>query len=146
MGGANKEFLFDPKDPEDLREDEVKPGHRLLIKTAILMADAKKDEINVVQIETEGYKNKQVTMPIVAMMGGKDVQTYVDLLVPSYPATLKLVKGDGPVHLVGCHCVDYYGAQIGDDETEDEDLEEEKTEKEKGTAKSGSGDAEEKKE
>merc|ERR1712243_268726 len=86
-------------------------------------------------IVTEGYKNKQVTMPIVAMMGGKDVQTYVDLLVPSYPATLKLVKGDGPVHLVGCHCVDYYGAQMGDDETEDEDMEAEEQEEESGERK-----------
>ena len=38
----------------------MKPGHRLLIKTAILMPSAKKDEVTVVEVESEGYNKKQV--------------------------------------------------------------------------------------
>merc|ERR1712226_174807 len=88
------------------------------------------DEISVVQIEAEGYQKKQVVLPIVAMKGGRDVQKYVDLLVPTFPATLKLIQGEGPLHLVGCHCVDYYGGQV-DDETEDEEMEAEEAEQDK---------------
>merc|ERR1712098_818041 len=83
------------------------PDHRLLIKTAVLMPEAKKDEITIVQIESKGYDNKQVTLPIVAMKGGSDMQRYVDFLVPSFPATIKLVSGEVPLPLVGSHCVDY---------------------------------------
>ena len=33
---------------------------RLLIKSAILMPTAKKDEVNIVQIESEGYNKEKV--------------------------------------------------------------------------------------
>ena len=39
---------------------QVKPSHRLLIKTAILMPSAKKDEVTVVEIESEGYNKQKV--------------------------------------------------------------------------------------
>ena len=102
-----KEFLWNPGEPADHKEDDPKPGHRLLIKTAILMPEAKKDDVNIIQLECEGYKKKvnvsdsechyifacQVCVPIVAMVGGADVQRYVDLLVPC-PAKLTLVSGE----------------------------------------------------
>merc|ERR1712025_1150667 len=55
-----------------------------------------------------------------AMKGGADLQKYIDVLLPSPPATLKIVRGEGPIHLVGSHCVDYYGFKDEDD-TEDEE-------------------------
>merc|ERR1712243_316844 len=54
------------------------------------------------------------------MKGGADLQRYLDVLIPSPPATLKLVRGEGPIHLVGSHCVDYYRFKDEED-TEDED-------------------------
>merc|ERR1712002_1391579 len=115
LNSETKIFDWAPADPSDEKVDEndeddppVKPGHRLLIKNAILMPEAKKDEVTVVQIECEGYNKKKVVIPVVAMKGGVDHQRYVDLLVPS-PAKLTLLSGEGPVHLVGSHCVDYYG-------------------------------------
>merc|ERR1712098_906656 len=121
--------VWDPKEPEEHKG--VKPGHRLLIKTAVLMPEAKKDEVTVVQIESEGYNKKQVTMPIVAMKGGSDMQKYVDLLVPAFPATIKIIEGSGPLHLVGSHCVDYYSGkddeEASDDETADEEMEQEES-------------------
>merc|ERR1712080_283694 len=50
-----------------------------------------------------------------------DYQKYVDLLVPS-PAKIKLISGNGPVHLTGSHCVDFYG--YGGQEERDEESEE----------------------
>merc|ERR1711970_84162 len=110
LDSETKEYVWDPKEPEDYKG--VKPGHRLLIKTAVLMPEAKQDEVT-----------------IVAMKGGSDMQKYVDLLVPAFPATLKIIEGSGPLHLVGSHCVDYYSGkddeEASDDETADEEMEQE---------------------
>jgi nucleophosmin 3 len=54
------------------------------------------------------------------MKGGLDAQKYVDLLVPSAPATFRLVRGAGPIHLVGSHCVTNYGEAEEDEENQDE--------------------------
>merc|ERR1711864_62094 len=132
LSGESKEFSWSPEDPADTKDDDeadpsVKPGHRLLIKTAILMPTAKKDEVTIVQIEGEGYNKSKVLVPICAMKGGKDSQQYVDLLVPC-PAKLSLMQGEGPIYLVGSHCVDFYGYRdtgAGDDEDEDEATEDE---------------------
>ena len=60
----NKEVLWLPEEPvkegEDEKED-LKPGHRLLIKNAILMPGVEKDAVHVVQIECEGYNSKKVS-------------------------------------------------------------------------------------
>jgi len=130
----NKEFDWNPENPtegpdsnNDDEKEDLKPGHRLLIKTAILMPQTEKDVVNVVQIECEGYNNKKVIVPVVAMKGQVDLQRYVDLLVPC-PAKIKLLSGEGPIHLSGSHCVDYYGYR--GDQGEDEESEEEEEEME----------------
>merc|ERR1712098_725446 len=50
---------------------------------------------------------------------------YVDLLVPCPPAKISLLQGEGPIYLIGSHCVDYDydGYKEGDDDeaTEDEE-------------------------
>merc|ERR1719186_1816164 len=118
----------------------------VLIKSAILMPTAKTDEVTVVQIESEGYNKQKVIVPICAMKGGSDFQQYVDLLVPC-PAKLKLLQGEGPINLVGSHCVDFYGYRdvgAGDSEDEEDDatdndaeMETEDAVKEKGDEKAG---------
>merc|ERR1712000_166522 len=92
-----------------------------------ILPTPKKDEVTIVQIEGEGYNKSKVMVPICAMKGGKDTQQYVDLLVPC-PAKLTLMQGEGPIYLVGSHCVDFYGYRdtgAGDDEDEDEATEDE---------------------
>ena len=83
--------------------------------------------------------SSQVKVPVLAMRGGSDLQTYVDILVPSN-AKLTLVKvsyhsnncladvqldfqqGEGPVHLIGSHCIDFFASMDGEaDDEEDED-------------------------
>merc|ERR1712083_813592 len=47
---------------------------------------------------------------------------YVDLLIPC-PAKLTLLQGEGPINLVGSHCVDFYGYRdlgSGDDDEDEE--------------------------
>merc|ERR1719320_2349994 len=58
-------------------------------------------------------------------MGGNDLQTYIDILVPNN-AKLTLIKGEGPIHLIGSHCIDFYDNMAGeaDSEGEDEEMEE----------------------
>jgi hypothetical protein len=128
LNGETKEFSWNPEDPSDTKDDDdadpsVKPGHRLLIKTAILLPSSKKDEVTVVQIEGEGYNKSKVIVPICAMKGGRDVQQYLDLLVPC-PSKFSLLQGEGPIHLVGSHCVDFFGYRdtgAGDDDDEEDE-------------------------
>merc|ERR1712098_540333 len=104
LTGSNKEFKWAPEEPAEKESSDdnlpIKASHRLLIKSAILMPTAKKDEVTVVQIESEGYKQEKLTVPICVMKGGQDLQTYVDLLVPC-PAKISLLQGEGPIHLIG---------------------------------------------
>merc|ERR1719341_3082399 len=112
------------------------------------MPSAKKDEVTVVQIESEGYNKEKVIVPICAMKGGAELQKYVDLLVPT-PAKLKIIHGEGPINLVGSHCVDYFGFKDeGDDDSEDEEegeTEEEGMETEEEVADKGDKSADAKK-
>merc|ERR1719209_1820419 len=107
---------------DDEKDPSVKPGHRLLIKAAVLMPSAEKDEVTIVQIESEGYKKEKVVVPICAMKGGQNLHQYVDLLVPTQ-AKFSLLQGEGPINLVGSHCVDFFGYRETD-EDEDESAEE----------------------
>ena len=118
-------FAWDPKESEDSAGNKgAVPSHRLLVKTAILMPEAKQYKVDIVEAESEGYNKKQVwdlfemlcalnslqtwqvTRPVVAMKGSVNAQKYMDLLVPSAPATFRLVSGARPLHLVGSHCVE----------------------------------------
>merc|ERR1712243_53189 len=125
-------------------DPSVKPGHRLLIKQAILPPSAKKDEVTIIQLEGEGFNKTKIAVPICAMKGGRDYQQMVDLLVPGN-AKLSLLQGGGPIHLVGSHCVDFYGYKDtgagDDDDEEDENTEGEMKEEAEALAK----DADEKK-
>merc|ERR1712150_398482 len=84
------------------------------------MPSAKMDEVTVVQIESEGYNKKTVTVPICAMKGGQDLQKYIDLLVPGN-AKMKIIHGEGPINLIGSHGVDYYGFKEDEEESDDEE-------------------------
>merc|ERR1711972_1058386 len=63
-------------------------------------------------------------VPILAMKAGNDLQTYVDILVPNH-GKLTLIKGEGPIHLIGSHCIDFFDNMAGeaDFEGEDEEME-----------------------
>merc|ERR1711862_805374 len=116
---------------DDEKDPSVKPGHRLLIKSAILMGSAKTDEVTIVQIESEGYNKQKVVVPFCAMKGGSDLQKYIDLLVPD-KAKITLLQGEGPINLVGSHCVDFFGYRETEDDDDEDESAEEDVDKEKG--------------
>jgi len=148
LGAETKEIRWDP-DSASTDDDgavdgparRVKPSHRLLIKTAVLKPEAKDGEVTVVQVECEGYNSQQVAVPICAMKGGTDLHRYLDVLIPSPPATLKLVRGEGPIHLVGSHCVDYYGFKDEEDTEDEDDGDEEMEAEEESPTKKAKTDA-----
>ena len=54
LTGSNKEYKWSPEIDAEKKDDEevpLKASHRLLVKSAILMPNAKVDEVSVVQIE-----------------------------------------------------------------------------------------------
>merc|ERR1712042_241781 len=133
----NKEYTWAvQEDGNDDSEDEesdppCKPNHRLLIKSALLDPEATKDEVTVLEIETKGYKEQKVIAPFLAMKGGAELQRYVDLLLPD-SAKIRIKRGNGPVTLVGSHCVDFYDYRnmgyAGEDDDDDEESEEDEDE------------------
>merc|ERR1712083_147024 len=145
LSGSAKDYTWNPEDPADTAEDDekdpsVKPGHRLLIKAAVLMPSAKKDEMTIVQIESEGYKKEKVVVPICAMKGGQNLHQYVDLLVPTQ-AKFSLLQGEGPINLVGSHCVDFFGYRETDEDDAQDESAEEDVEMEGDEEKGGESDA-----
>ncbi len=58
----------------------------------------------MVEVEAMGYKS-DVKYPITVLKGGSQHQSLLDLLFPDPPVTFKLVKGSGPIHLLGNHSV-----------------------------------------
>jgi len=121
LSSTTKEFVWDPKEPEEGAGDGAIANHRLLIKTAILMPEAQEGEVTILEVETLGFGKTKVKVPLVAMKGGVDLQKYVDVLLPSAPATIKMVKGNGPIHLVGSHCVEKVVEGLDDEGEEEEE-------------------------
>jgi len=126
LTSTKKEVVWDPKDHGGAG-DGPSPSHRLLIKTAILMPEAKEGEVTIVEVETVGFNKTKVKVPLVAMKGGIDLQKYVDILLPAAPATIKIVQGNGPVHLVGSHCVEKMMEDRDEEEGEEEEAEDDDT-------------------
>merc|ERR1712071_490400 len=52
-----------------------------------------------------GYAQAEIKTLIAVMIQGKDHQRSLDLVFHDAPVKLRLVKGSGPVHLVGAHGV-----------------------------------------
>lgn len=121
----DKNKTTDSWDPDVRTEsNDAAPGYRgehtLLVKQAVLGPEAKEDEINVVEVEAMGYKS-DVKYPITVLRGGVQHQSLLDLLFPDPPVTFKLIKGSGPVHLLGNHSVGSGDGMGEDDEDEMED-------------------------
>jgi len=138
LSGTKREYEWAPEDPSDSADadDSVdedfdpsfKPNHRLLIKSAILHPEAKEGEVTMLQVETTGYNKEKIVSPFVAMKAGSKLQQYVNLLLPD-SATIKIISGEGPITLVGSHCVDFYdGRNMYDDDEEDDEEDAESSE------------------
>ncbi|CAB4064685.1 unnamed protein product [Lepeophtheirus salmonis] len=96
----NKEYVWNPTeiggDKEEAEEDGKEKSK--LVKNAFLSLEAKEGQVNVVNIETLGYKGLEIKCPLVAMKAGTDYQRLVDQEFSS-KVKLTLVHGQGPVQL-----------------------------------------------
>ncbi|XP_029156353.1 nucleoplasmin-like protein isoform X2 [Nylanderia fulva] len=132
LTGADAEETWDPEHKNDDSDtaQHIGADQKLIIKMALLGPEAKPGELNVLQVEAMGLKGP-IKTPIALLEMGKTVQIILDLSFPDPPVTFKLVKGSGPVHIVGHNLL---GAHIEefddiDDEMEEENIDDEDDEK-----------------
>lgn len=126
MNDTNKEIKWEP---DALKENgsfnemslSVKGEHTLIIKQALLGPSAKDSEVNVIEVETTGYKGS-IKQPIVALVGKKKSHLLLDLNFPDPPVILRLVEGHGPVHISGNHVINAEQYNDEDDDEDDDDL------------------------
>jgi len=142
LDSKTKEIEWNPEKnfPKEEKEEGIPvPRHSLMIKQAILSHEASDGEVAVVEAEAMGYAQANIKTLIAVMVQGKDHQRSLDLVFHDAPVKLRLVKGSGPVHLVGAHGVAYrYVGDDDDDDDEDgmegeEDVDEEDLEEEEDT-------------
>jgi nucleophosmin 3 len=79
-----------------------------MIKQAILSHEAAEGEMAVIEAEAVGYAQANIKTLISVLVQGKDHQQSLDLVFHDAPVKLRLIKGSGPVHLVGAHGVGMY--------------------------------------
>lgn len=128
LDSKTKEIEWNPEKnfPKEEKEDGMPiPRHSLMIKQvciicyliiwipliyffyskAILSHEAADGEVAVVEAEAVGYAQANIKTLISVLVQGKDHQRSLDLVFHDAPVKLRLVKGSGPVHLVGAHGV-----------------------------------------
>jgi len=131
LDAKTKEIEWNPANlPKDEKVEGIPiPRHSLMIKQAILSHEAADGELAVVEAEAMGYAQANIKTLIAVMAQGKEHQRSLDLVFHDAPVKLRLVKGAGPVHLVGAHGVAYRYVEDEDDD-DDEDMDEEDIEEE----------------
>jgi len=123
LDAKTKEIEWNPEKnfPKDEKESDGMPipRHSLMIKQAILSHEAASGEVNVIEAEALGYAQTNIKTLISVLVEGKDHQRSLDLVFHDAPVKLRLVKGSGPVHLVGAHGVAY--RYMGEDDSSDDE-------------------------
>ncbi|KAF0305946.1 hypothetical protein FJT64_022494 [Amphibalanus amphitrite] len=92
-------------DSVDLKEDE--DHHKTLELTmAVLSPDAKQGEVQEIEVSTKDSREADVAVTIAVLVGGSIYQSLLKVELPQVPATIRLKRGEGPVHLIGKEYVD----------------------------------------
>merc|ERR1711962_659782 len=92
--------------PEDECEDDLR--HLLFLKQATLGVNAIPGERNIVQVTSKDYEGNVVRQVLCSLTLGQGLGTTdLDLVLQyDHEVSFKLIKGAGPVHLVGNHYVE----------------------------------------
>lgn len=133
LEGANSSEVWDPEhknDDADGGNQHFGVDQKLIIKMALLGPEAKAGELNVLQVEAMGLKGL-IKTPIALLERGKTEQIILDLSFPDPPVTFTLVKGSGPIHIVGHNLLGTHMEEFDDleDEMEEENIDDEDDEK-----------------
>ncbi|XP_017469312.1 PREDICTED: nucleoplasmin-like protein [Rhagoletis zephyria] len=108
-----------------LSNDEDFPrGQRLIIKQILLGAEAKEEEFNVVEVYTV---KDSLKIPIAVLKAGETRAVNPDVEFFETSVTFKLIKGNGPVYIMGQNIKDDV-VDIEDEETDEETGEEDEEE------------------
>ncbi|XP_063978305.1 nucleoplasmin-like protein isoform X3 [Diachasmimorpha longicaudata] len=131
--GEKSSEVWDPEHKNDDAEggnQHFGVDQKLIIKMALLGPEAKAGELNVLQVEAMGLKGL-IKTPIALLERGKTEQITLDLSFPDPPVTFTLIKGSGPVHIVGHNLLGTHMEEFDDleDEMEEENIDDEDDEK-----------------
>ncbi|XP_020293340.1 nucleoplasmin-like protein isoform X2 [Pseudomyrmex gracilis] len=133
LSGENATEVWDPEhknEDSDGGPQNIGTDQKLIIKMALLGPEAKPGELNVLSVEAMGLQGT-IKTPIALLEMGKTSQIILDLSFPDPPVTFTLVKGSGPVHIVGHNLL---GEHIDEmeymDDLDEENIDEEDDEKE----------------
>jgi len=113
--------------PEDEAEDDLR--HLLFLRQATLGVNAIKGERNIVEVTSKDYEGNVVRQILCSLTLGGGLDT-VDLdltLQYDHEVSFKLIKGSGPIHLVGNHYVET-PAKEGEEEELETDGEDDEVE------------------
>lgn len=89
-------------------EDTSQPyvnSNKLIIRQILLGHEAKKNEYNVVEVETLTQSGESIKIPIAVLKVGETRIVVPDLEFPDDPVTFKLIEGSGPVYIHGQHLI-----------------------------------------
>ncbi|XP_014272198.1 mitotic apparatus protein p62 [Halyomorpha halys] len=98
LDSSNRQNVWNPQIDTLCRE------HQLSIKHIMVEGDRQDIDLNIVEIEVIGYKEQPIKFPV-AIMVGKRTLMKLNLFFPNPPIIFNLVRGSGPVHLLGIHVI-----------------------------------------
>merc|ERR1712142_1460996 len=106
--------------PEDECEDDLR--HILFLKQATLGVNAIQGERNIVEVTSKDYEGKVIRQLLCSLTLGQGLDTVdVDLTLQyDHEVSFKLIKGSGPIHLVGNHYVETPAKESEEEELETE--------------------------
>ncbi|CAH1404957.1 unnamed protein product [Nezara viridula] len=104
LDSNNRQNIWDPEKNLATHVDILHREHQLSVKHIVVEEETRNHDLNVVEIEAIGYKEQPIKFPVTLMVG-KCTMMQLNLFFPNPPITFHLVRGSGPVHLLGNHTV-----------------------------------------
>ncbi|XP_046567201.1 nucleoplasmin-like protein ANO39 [Haliotis rubra] len=93
---------------QEEEEDSDYLVHTLFLRNSVLGAEAVKGELNIVQVETKSFEDKDIKQPLFSLRNGGQETLTMDLsFAGACSTTFRLVEGSGPVHIGGQHLVEF---------------------------------------
>jgi len=99
-------------------DDVENENHLLTIKSAALGVDAQEGDRNVVEIRYHDLEDKETSAVFASLTLGKQEFCRLDLTISHLAGrdvTLKLIKGSGPVSILGDQFVETFGSVVDED-------------------------------
>lgn len=96
--------------------------HTLHLNRAVLDEAAEIDDMNIIKVKTKDIGGAQIDVPVAYLKAGSNYQESLDVSLPDTVVSLCLVRGSGPVHILGAHTVSVPVDDMDDTDEEDADV------------------------